>query len=798
MRLLGMEIGLGRKYDKFTKNIEKAMDDAKFAPLRAQLDYMKQLGGEEVRIPYYPIHERTLFDIALYSDVLRTVHMQLKKEIFRHGYAIEEKFAKKCTKCDKEFKHAIDECDECGSSSLNNPEIEQKKRLEKFAKRCNDNDQDILDVSAEDNDDLETIDDGYMLLTKDYYFSKKGKLEGFIPVELIRIHPMKIRIIADQTGRLGRDNEGRRVMVCVTHRDKYYLDEVMCPNCGRELFPAHFRGVGETDQYIYYIKGEICHKSKYKPSLTYGFPPVLSIWLKISTLMNQDTYVNKYYAKQRPPRGLLFINTPNQDTVTKAWNWMLDRFKQNPHIIPPIAVESPPGNRGKFVEFIDFMRSLDEMQYTEMRNEYRRQIGALYGVMPLFQADLSQSGGLNNEGLQVTVTNRAIQDGQGIFNDGYYPWLLEQLKITDYTLKLEPSEEQDEMADEQLWQQKITNARQMQMIGFEVTLNEDQEFEYGPTEEVVQPPQQMGSPFGGQQNPFGGGGGGINPPAGASKPPAFSGEPKDASKKSKITAEKESENIKENKERPENQKPHKFEAAEWTHPNGHPRCIRCGDEESIGGMCDPETHNKEDAPITTNTPGVFSPRYRRRKELEMYFHKVLNEIMKEEKKVLSLEKQKKGMEDITEFIEDSLFDRKFGDMSKSISDRIKDYMLKALRNGYPISRITNYIKRNAEGMDTGQAERIARTETQALQNAVREWSYKKVDPDEKFLYRWLNPLDHRTSDVCKNIVGRSSRGVKLDELRSIVKEESIKGGFDGSREWTPHISCRSSWSRHFD
>ena len=101
-------------------------------------------------------------------------------------------------------------------------------------------------------------------------------------------------------------------------------------------------------------------------------------------------------------------------------------------------------------------------------------------------------------------------------------------------------------------------------------------------------------------------------------------------------------------------------------------------------------------------------------------------------------------------------------------------------------------------MDTGQAERIARTETQALQNAVREWSYKKVDPDEKFLYRWLNPLDHRTSDVCKNIVGRSSRGVKLDELRSIVKEESIKGGFDGSREWTPHISCRSSWSRHFD
>jgi hypothetical protein len=31
--------------------------------------------------------------------------------------------------------------------------------------------------------------------------------------------------------------------------------------------------------------------------------------------------------------------------------------------------------------------------------------------------------------------------------------------------------------------------------------------------------------------------------------------------------------------------PHKFAAAEWTHPNGHPRCKNCGQEERIGGMC---------------------------------------------------------------------------------------------------------------------------------------------------------------------------------------------------------------------
>lgn len=32
-------------------------------------------------------------------------------------------------------------------------------------------------------------------------------------------------------------------------------------------------------------------------------------------------------------------------------------------------------------------------------------------------------------------------------------------------------------------------------------------------------------------------------------------------------------------------KPHKFQAGKWTFPNGHPRCIICGDEETLDGQC---------------------------------------------------------------------------------------------------------------------------------------------------------------------------------------------------------------------
>lgn len=79
--------------------------------------------------------------------------------------------------------------------------------------------------------------------------------------------------------------------------------------------------------------------------------------------------------------------------------------------------------------------------------------------------------------------------------------------------------------------------------------------------------------------------------------------------KSQSAADKESEIIKENKEKPENQKDHKFKAAKWTHSNGHPRCIRCGDEERIGGICKPSLNKAElqKAPIISDQPSMSRP-----------------------------------------------------------------------------------------------------------------------------------------------------------------------------------------------
>lgn len=50
--------------------------------------------------------------------------------------------------------------------------------------------------------------------------------------------------------------------------------------------------------------------------------------------------------------------------------------------------------------------------------------------------------------------------------------------------------------------------------------------------------------------------------------------------------EEETAMIRENAKKPEATRRHTFRPAQWTHPNGHPRCLLCGDEEPEGGYCE--------------------------------------------------------------------------------------------------------------------------------------------------------------------------------------------------------------------
>lgn len=60
---------------------------------------------------------------------------------------------------------------------------------------------------------------------------------------------------------------------------------------------------------------------------------------------------------------------------------------------------------------------------------------------------------------------------------------------------------------------------------------------------------------------------------------------KKLSDKQREEYEKETAVINENKKKPQAEKVHRFKSAKWTHPNGHPRCLICGSDSPVGGVC---------------------------------------------------------------------------------------------------------------------------------------------------------------------------------------------------------------------
>lgn len=78
--------------------------------------------------------------------------------------------------------------------------------------------------------------------------------------------------------------------------------------------------------------------------------------------------------------------------------------------------------------------------------------------------------------------------------------------------------------------------------------------------------------------------------------------------------EKETAVIRENKKKPEADKPHDFKPAKWTHPNGHPRCLTCGGEEIIGGRCNVTPTAKDYAEFQAELDAEFPENAKRRKE----------------------------------------------------------------------------------------------------------------------------------------------------------------------------------------
>ena len=439
-----------------------------------------------------------IYNIVNQSVIARTCITQLKQEVFRRGYIWEKAYEARCNSCGKEHKRPVLECSRCKSTDLNKPDVKQLEYAEKFIEGyVNKAEQLFIDVLQELEDDLNIMDDAYIVLVKEYFIDGNGKIRMHRIKEIYRGDPVTMFIYSDELGQ-----RGTKGFTCVNHRNIIHTEpHELCEVCGSNLFPVHYvNRVNGDDQY--FLKGEVLHFSKYSPSRLYGMSPVITLFNNIMTLIAMENYVNSSYTKSRMPKGLLAVQTRNMDSMKSFWRAVKEKMEADPHFIPVMGIEAENGKGA--VEWIKFMDSLKEMDYVAVKEDLRDRVAAFYGVSKIFMADSSTSGGLNNEGMQILVTNRAVEMGQNVYNHYVFPWILKQFGITDYELILPPSEEEDEIAKLRKREIEVNVAASIKNLGFEVDMDDEGRFTFKKPDPKPEAPPEEGAEGEVETDPYAG------------------------------------------------------------------------------------------------------------------------------------------------------------------------------------------------------------------------------------------------------------------------------------------------------
>ncbi|AGM11967.1 gpF-like protein [Haloarcula californiae tailed virus 1] len=163
---------------------------------------------------------------------------------------------------------------------------------------------------------------------------------------------------------------------------------------------------------------------------------------------------------------------------------------------------------------------------------------------------------------------------------------------------------------------------------------------------------------------------------------------------------------------------------------------------------------------------------------------------------------------IREVIKNGVIYDQFKDVPKAAIIKIEEIFRDSLTQpqGWSVHSLASDLEDEFPGLSMSQAQTIARNETAAIMNTAREEAYKSRPDEEEYEYYWSNPQDHRTTDVCNEIIeeiDNQGGAVDLPTLKDILMDKARKykddpenGGTPGRvGEWLPHFECRSTFVR---
>ena len=349
--------------------------------------------------------------------------------------------------------------------SKENPDKEQSQNLKKWLDDCNVFDQSLEEVLRQFHMDLNSLDDAFLYLAKEYKDKGDGSVSSRLQ-EIRRLNPALVEFDLDQTG-LPKNAH----FICTIHRELIQETAGTCEkeNCDVKLVPAMYKYYHRT-QHMYFTDEEVIHLSKFSPSETYGWSPILTIFEKALTLIGMDKNLYRFFYERKMPASMIMVTTDDPESLRREREHISAQTRLDPNYIPMVAV-SARNQRGR-VDMVRLFHTLQEMDYLPVREEIRERVAAMWGVTPAWQGAPDAFGGMSSQTQQLVVMSRVVEGDQRLFHEKIFPRILRAFGITDYEMQLPQPEEKAENTRISFAQQKIAIANQFSQLGFDVKLKE--------------------------------------------------------------------------------------------------------------------------------------------------------------------------------------------------------------------------------------------------------------------------------------------------------------------------------------
>tara|TARA_R100000322_G_scaffold2470_1_gene2371 strand:- start:355 stop:2016 length:1662 start_codon:yes stop_codon:yes gene_type:complete len=348
---------------------------------------------------------------------------------------------------------------------VKDPDKSQLVRFSKFLTDSNVFDQSLEEVLRQFHYDLNSIDDAFLYLAKEYEELPNGKLGAKVK-EIRRLNPALVEFDLDAAG-LPKNAH----FICPIDRTDV-AEEPGNSKKGYKRIPAMYKYY-HRNQHMYLADSEVIHLSKFSPSETYGWSPILTVFEKALTLIGMDKNLYRYFFERKMPASMIMVTTDDPESLRRERAHIAAQTRLDPNFIPMVAVSSR-NNRGR-VDMVRLFHTLQEMDYLPVKQEIRERIASMWGVSPTWQGTPEAFGGMSATTQNLTVMSRVVESDQRLFHEKVFPELLKAFGVTDYEIELPRPEEKADATIISHTQQKVAMASQLSQLGFTVELKEKDE-----------------------------------------------------------------------------------------------------------------------------------------------------------------------------------------------------------------------------------------------------------------------------------------------------------------------------------